>query len=399
MNDGNCGDDVSIEALAYAKQMDLGAHECAQARLLLYVIAENTFNDTFVCRLCQDQLAYEAGRVTDRTIRRHLTTLEEAGLIIRAARRNQHGHAAHDVIRIRGFKRDYLARHPKARRKIQPDNLSGGASPTGQIVRQPADTCCPVASGQQVSGTYKDSRTSIPVLIDSPPPPRAVQPQGGEGDLFDFANGLPKRWRQAQATWSELMASQRLGAVARRVLGPLIGSLQPPTDADPAAYLRQVANKLAEVPAAALDGIRADIEATRARDMPTVAQMAKIIERHASAATNDAADDAAVAALMLEPPSDDDAAAWQRVRGRFATLSSALADAAYLSRAVALGLTEPGFRLVTLIVPRVGQKSGLTLGHQETLRAAIRQETGRDVEIVTADEYATRRAARAVKSA
>lgn len=398
MDFGNCGDDVSIEALAFAKQMDLGAQECAQARLLLYVIAENTFNDTFVCRLCQDQLAYEAGRVSDRTVRRHLATLEEAGLIIRAARRNQHGHAAHDVIRIRGFKRDYLARHPKARRKTPADNLSGRDAPTGQFVRQPPDTCCPPATGQQVSGAYKESRTSTPVL-NSPPPPHAERSQEGEGDLFDFSQGLPKRWRTAQAAWVELMASPRLGTVARQVLGPLIGSLHPPTDADASAYLRQVANKLAEVPAMALSGIRADIEATRARDMPTVAQMAKIIERHASAATNDAADAAAIAALMLDRPGEDAAACWQRVRSRFATLSNATADAAYLSRAVALGLTETGFRLVTLIVPRVGQKSGLTLGHQETLRAAIRQETGRDVEIVTADEYATRRAARAVKSA
>lgn len=389
---------MSIEALAYAKQLDLGAHECAQARLLLYVIAENTFNDTFVSRLCQEQLAYEAGRVSDRTVRRHLASLEEAGVIIRAARRNQHGHAGNDVIRIRGFKRDYLARHPKARRKSPADNLSGGTAPTGQIVRQPPDTCCPVATGQQVSGSYKESRTSTPVL-NTPPLSPARSIEGGEGNGFDFSNGLPKRWRPADATWAELRASPRLGVVAARFLGPLIGSLQPPTDADASAYLRQVANKLAGLPVAALDGIRGEIEATRARDMPTVAQMARIIDRHVAASANDEADRAAIAALGFAAPSAADAACWQRVRRRFATLSSPHAEQAYLTHAVALGLSDEGVRVVTLIVPRSGAKSGLVLGHQETLRAAVRNETGRDVEIVTADEYASRRAARAAQSA
>lgn len=158
--------------MAFAKALDLGACEGAQARLLLYVIAENTFNDSFLCRLCQEQLAYEAGRVSDRTIRRHLASLEEARLIVRQSKRAATGNASNDVIRIVGFKRWYHANHggPSVRRsKIQPDKLSGGskANPTGQIVRLQPDSTCPPATGQQVSGTYKDNRTSKSVL--SPP--------------------------------------------------------------------------------------------------------------------------------------------------------------------------------------------------------------------------------------
>jgi hypothetical protein len=39
---------MSVEAIAYVKSLDLGEHE-KKARLLMYVIGENTFNDTFNC--------------------------------------------------------------------------------------------------------------------------------------------------------------------------------------------------------------------------------------------------------------------------------------------------------------------------------------------------------------
>lgn len=165
---------MSIEALAYAKQMDLDGAESAQARLLVYVIAENTFNDTFVCRLSQEQLAYEAGRVSERTVRRHLDALEAARLIVRprAQRRAGGGHMLSDVIRLRGFKQWYARDHGRRKAGSPADKLSGGganvsrgsrAATGGQFVRPPADTCCPPAAGQQVSGAYKDTRTSNPV--------------------------------------------------------------------------------------------------------------------------------------------------------------------------------------------------------------------------------------------
>lgn len=384
---------MSIEALAYAKQFDLGAEECAQARLLLYVIAENTFNDTFVCRLCQDQLAYEAGQVSERTVRRYLERLEGARVIIRRERwKSNGGGKLPDDIRIRGFKRDYLRRNPKARAarnaaKSIPDKLAGLGGQSGQFDRFKADNRCPVQSGQQVSGIYKDSRTSNPVLDYSPSLPHdAKRPEGGGGY---FKNGLPKRWRTAEATIAELVADARLATVVERVIAPLISSLVPPKDADPSGYLRQMAAKLAEVPAEALDGIRRDIEADRAQSMPTIAQASKIIEARALAAANAEASRAAMAALDLPEPSAMAEATWLRIRSSFAALKSPAADATYLADARALGLVGPA-RNVTLIVPSPGLKTGLMLACREAIAGAVRRETGREVEIVSADEYAAR---------
>jgi DNA-binding transcriptional ArsR family regulator len=171
---------MSIEAIAYAKSMDLDGAENAAARLLLYVIAENTFNDSFVCRLSQEQLAYEAGRVSERTVRRHLEALEEAGKIVRprAQRRATGGHMLTDVIRIRGYKRWYLRDHGAHKRGGSPaDKLSGGAANVsrarraatgGQNDRPPPDTCCPPTAGHLLSAAYKDSRTSNPVPSCAP---------------------------------------------------------------------------------------------------------------------------------------------------------------------------------------------------------------------------------------
>lgn len=206
---------MSIEALAYAKLLDLGTAESAQARLLVYVIAENTFNDTFICRLGQAQLAYEAGRVHERTIRRHLDTLEAAKIIVRPRRRSRDsdGQLKEVPVRIRGFKRWYIRDHKAApKRSSLPAKMSGGGgSSSGQIVRKPADTCCPVASGQQVSGTYKDTRTSIPV-------PSSAQERASDFNLDLEGKGVRDRLRQTMggpkfAAWCADMAFVLVGDV------------------------------------------------------------------------------------------------------------------------------------------------------------------------------------------
>jgi hypothetical protein len=157
---------VSIEALAYVKTLDLGANENAQARLLLYVLGENTFNDTFICALSQEQLAFEAGRVHERTIRRHLDELCQARILIRKSRYRSATSSGrlHDAVRIVGFKRWYLANYGAAKaahsKGGKPDKMSG--KHTGQIARFKPDSRSPVQTGQQVSGTYKDTR-NLPV--------------------------------------------------------------------------------------------------------------------------------------------------------------------------------------------------------------------------------------------
>jgi hypothetical protein len=156
---------VSIEAIAYIKSRDLGAADSAQARLLLYVIAENTFNDSFVCRLSRDQIAYEAGRVSERTVRRHISDLIEARVLIRRENYAAKGGRDIDDLRIVGFKKWYLANHRKNRQSI-PDKLSGkGGGHGGQSVRA-YRTNGVGHTGQQVSGIYKDNRTSTPVLSE-----------------------------------------------------------------------------------------------------------------------------------------------------------------------------------------------------------------------------------------
>lgn len=198
---------MSAEAFAYAKSIDLGDCENAQARLLLYVIAWNTFNDSFLCRITQEQMAYEAGRVTDRTIRRHLDALVAARFILRARPRASGGEFKAHIIRIRGFKRwywrDHAALHKAFVKKRQPpDKLSGGShgggsgTPTGQIVRSSDENKvastgqqCPVVHRTLLSGGYKETRTSkYSRTLKTPPTPSpssAVAPAatGGKGFL------------------------------------------------------------------------------------------------------------------------------------------------------------------------------------------------------------------------
>lgn len=177
---------VSIEAIAYVKTLDLGACESAAVRLLLYVIGENTFNDSFLCRLSQEQLGYEAGRISDRTVRRHLDKLEEDRIILRPRNADgsrkriaDTGQMAGDVIRIVGLKRWYNRNHAEGKRRAvkhprPADKMSGGGSDgegDSQRTNFPVATGqqCPLATGQQVSGAYKDNRTrkSVPLARDA----------------------------------------------------------------------------------------------------------------------------------------------------------------------------------------------------------------------------------------
>lgn len=151
---------MSFEAIAYAKSLDLGPLDNAQTHLLLRSIAENTFNDTFVCRLSREQLAYECGRVSERTVRRHIADMIEGRVLLRRENYAPGGGRTTDDLRIVGFKKWYLANHRKSRQS-KADKLSGmggGANRTicpghtGQQVSGPP--------GQQVSGIYKDSLTT-----------------------------------------------------------------------------------------------------------------------------------------------------------------------------------------------------------------------------------------------
>ena len=178
---------MSVEAIAYVKSLDL--RECEKARLLLFIIAENTFNDTFVCVIGQRQLAYEA-RACERTVRRQIDELVAARILIRKPRYpEKSGGRLPDALRIVGFKRWYLASHKATRKKFLEHAEASGQNgrktrgSTGQNVRKPLpdkmsgspgglpakmsgsprgglpDTAMSGVTGQQVSGSYKESRT------------------------------------------------------------------------------------------------------------------------------------------------------------------------------------------------------------------------------------------------
>lgn len=193
---------MSIEAIAYVKTLDLGEHETAAARLLLYVVGENTFNDSFVCRLSQKQLGFEAGRITDRTVRRLLDKLEQGRIILRPGTRKriaENGQLAGDVIRIVGFKRWYFRNHAEGKRRAvkqsrPADKMSaGGAGANGSDQRtncpEASGHRSPLASGQQVSAAYKDTRTSKSV-----PLARDARSEGLNSDLE--GKGVRDRLRQ-----------------------------------------------------------------------------------------------------------------------------------------------------------------------------------------------------------
>jgi hypothetical protein len=164
---------VSVEAIAFVKSLDLGG--CEKARLLMYVIGENTFNDTFICVVGQKQLAYEA-RAGERTVRRQIEELVSARILIRKERYpEKSGGRLNDALRIVGFKKCYLANNKNARRRQKNDDGATGqngrkplpAKMAGSPQGQPANmagraTGQQVAgvSGQQVAGSYKDTRTN-----------------------------------------------------------------------------------------------------------------------------------------------------------------------------------------------------------------------------------------------
>lgn len=165
---------MSVEALAYVKTLDLG--DCEKARLLMYVIGENTFNDTFVCRVGIEELAFQLRR-DEKTVRRQLAALESrvtvAGVrrrayVLRARRNGVDGGRRFDDIRLVGYKRWYLLNYAAAKRSHRAKNSDGNRGPQADILpgsqadKMSGSNRTPVSGSNRtlMSGTYKDSRTS-----------------------------------------------------------------------------------------------------------------------------------------------------------------------------------------------------------------------------------------------
>lgn len=148
---------VSTDAIAYIKTLDLG--ECEKSRLLLYVIAENTFNDSFICVIGNEQLAYEV-RLNERTVRRQIEALVDGRILLRKPRYPIAGGRLNDALRIRGFKRWYRDNHAVSKRafkaKTLPDKMSGSPQGLpGKMSTRATGQQMSGDTGQQVSGTIE----------------------------------------------------------------------------------------------------------------------------------------------------------------------------------------------------------------------------------------------------
>ena len=162
---------MSVEALAFAKLTDLGKAESAAIRLLFYVVAENTFNDSGLCKVGQEELCYQT-RAPLRSTQRRLKSLAGAGIITvdRRSRSDRTGRLP-DAIKIIGFK-EWLSkeREESAARDSDAPGVSQDDDPLDVEGPDPHDAnlaCCQTpsdstpATRQQVAGINKDySRTS-----------------------------------------------------------------------------------------------------------------------------------------------------------------------------------------------------------------------------------------------
>ena len=160
---------MSIEAIAFVKARDFGKAE--SARLLLYTIAENTFNDTAICAVGVDQLAFET-RKDERTIRRQIAMLVSERVLIVKKRYPTAGGRLPDALRLVGFRRWYGVNYGTVKQRHKARTSGGGyraKCPEGL-----PDTAMSGVTGQQVSGTYKETRNT------------PVKRNAREGALEDF---------------------------------------------------------------------------------------------------------------------------------------------------------------------------------------------------------------------
>jgi hypothetical protein len=91
---------MSIEAMTYVKTVDLGKAELA--RLTLMIIAENTYNDSGLCRIGKAELAFQVRR-SAATVKRHCRLLVKHKHIRVLIKPGNGGGREKDEISIVGF--------------------------------------------------------------------------------------------------------------------------------------------------------------------------------------------------------------------------------------------------------------------------------------------------------
>lgn len=112
---------------------------------------------------------------------------------------------------------------------------------------------------------------SIPPLSPSTPDVETAAREGGRG--IKFSRGWNAEAREAAA---QLAASPLAKHVVGSFLAEVSGTLNPPVQADPASYVRQLGAKLGKFPAETLAKVAARVLAERARDLPAVAELERL---------------------------------------------------------------------------------------------------------------------------
>jgi len=245
---------VSIDAIAYVKTLEVGD---PTSRLLLWAIAENTFNDSHRCKVGQGVLAEDVG-VSERTIRRRLDQLARRAPALIRRHRIAGAERAPDEIEIVGFA-EWFAANRRGRRAFRPDRLSGADR-----------TDCPVPTGHLLSGADRTTgvrynKEAVQESVLSPP-----TPPGGSGG-----------GREDHPLVQELIAEGAPEHVARGFLGWLLGQggLQIWKDAtSPIEIARQLCTDLAGARPAVLDVARAEIGRRARYRLPPRADILAAVE-------------------------------------------------------------------------------------------------------------------------
>lgn len=148
---------MSIEAIAFVKTLDV---DNPTSRLLLFIIGENTFNDSGLCKVGQSILVEET-KSSERTVRRHIAELVEKNVLKPHPQFKEGFGREPDAIELLGF-RDWYA----ATRSPQPAKLAslanGESSPQANRSNWPDQSGHLLASSMRplLAGSYKDNRTS-----------------------------------------------------------------------------------------------------------------------------------------------------------------------------------------------------------------------------------------------
>lgn len=258
---------MSVEALAYAKMTELGDAEGFSSRLLFYIIAENTYNDSGLCRLGKGELATQM-RCNPSTITRQCAALESVGIIKVHPRSEGARGRLPDDIEILGF-RAWLINGRSSRGVPQYAEDEGNSPiPQNAIVQKAGLDRNPANQTSQSCNKAGLDKESVQGSVqDSPPTP------SGERGGKVLGSGWSRGWTEkAQDAVESLRnsADDYVVEVVETFIDRVRGLLGPPRDADPVAYVRQLAVKLKAFDQASLARAAQTMLDTRSRDLPSV---------------------------------------------------------------------------------------------------------------------------------